>query len=172
MNSTIQRKPKPNLNIKQRFSFGVGNVLNDIFRQLYISFTIVFLMQVGGLPPSKAGLALLIGQSTDAFLSPITVYLGDRVRIPFISKKLGCRKSWHLMGTVLMAVTLPLMFNQCLLCSQYQGVSWLPLVYYACLVVAVSTAYNLVEINHLSIIITAAETIEEGTAINAIRLER
>ena len=172
MNSTIQSKRKPKLNIKQRFSFGVGNVFNDIFRQLYMSFIIAFLMQVVGLPASNAGLALLIGQSTDAFVSPITGYLSDRVRIPFISKKMGCRKSWHLVGTILMAVTLPLLFNECFLCSQHQGVSWLPLVYYACLVAAVSTAYNLVEISHLSIIVTATKTIEEGTAVNAIRLEK
>ena len=172
LNSEMENQQKSKLNIKQRFSCGLGNVLNEIFRQTYISFSIIFLMQVIGLSASQAGLAMLIGQITDAFTSPITGFLGDRVQIPFISKKLGQRKSWHLVGTVMMAGGLPLLFNRCLVCNDYQGVSWLQPFYYYCIMVIISPAYNILEINHLSITFTAAGTVREGAALTAIRLQQ
>ena len=172
LNSEMENQQKSKLNIKQRFSCGLGNVLNEIFRQMYISFSIIFLMQVIGLSASQAGLAMLIGQITDAFTSPITGFLGDRVQIPFISKKLGQRKSWHLVGTVMMAGGLPLLFNRCLVCNDYQGVSWLQPFYYYCIMVIISPAYNILEINHLSITFTAAGTVQEGAALSAIRLQQ
>ncbi|KAM7434170.1 Major facilitator superfamily domain-containing protein 12 [Porites harrisoni] len=165
----MENQQKSKLNVKQRFSCGFGIVLNEVFRQMYISFSIIFLMQVIGLSASQAGLAMLIGQTTDAFTSPITGFLGDRVRIPFISKKLGRRKSWHLVGTVMMAGGLPLLFNRCLVCNDYQGVSWLQPFYYYCIMVIISLAYNILEINHLSITFTAAGTVQEGAALSAIR---
>lgn len=167
--TAMERKQKRKLNIKQRFSCGVGSVLNEIFRQMFISFTIIFFMQVIRLPASQAGLALLIGQVSDAILSPVTGYLGDRVQIPVVSKKIGRRKSWHLVGTIMMACGTPLLFNRCLVCTDFPDISWLPAVYYICIVVVVCMSYNIVEINHLSITYSAADTIQEGTVLNAIR---
>ena len=166
----MENHQKSKLNIKQRFSYGVGNVLNEIPLYMYLSFSIIFLMQVIGLSASQAGLAMLIGQITDAFTSPITGFLGDRVQIPFISKKLGRRKSWHLVGTVMMAGGFPLLFNRCLVCNDYQGVSWLQPFYYYCIMVIINAACNILEINHLSITFTAAGTVQEGAALTAIRL--
>ena len=166
----MENHQKSKLNIKQRFSYGLGNILNEILLYMYLSFSIIFLMQVIGLSASQAGLAMLIGQITDAFTSPITGFLGDRVQIPFISKKLGQRKTWHLVGTVMMAGGLPLLFNRCLVCNDYQGVSWLQPFYYYCIMVIINAACNILEINHLSITFTAAGTVQEGAALTAIRL--
>jgi len=159
------------MNAKQRFSCGVGNALNDLFRQLYFSFTLLFLMKVVGLSASQAGVAVLVGQLTDSFVCSISGYLGDHIKIPFISKIMGRRKSWHLVGAILMTFTIPLLFNRCLLCSEYEGISWLPLAYYITVLVVLCTGYNLVEINHLSIIPAVTKTIKEATALNAIRLD-
>ena len=172
LNSAMKNQQKSKLNIKQRFSCGLGNVLNEIVRQMYSSFSIIFFMQVIGLSASQVGLAMLIAQITDAFTSPITGFLGDRVQIPFISKKLGRRKSWHLVGTVMMAGGLPLLFNRCLVCNDYPGISWLQPFYYYCVVVITNVASNILEINHLSITYTAAGTVQEGAALTAIRLQQ
>ena len=84
LNSAMENHQKSKLNIKQRFSYGLGNILNEILLYMYLSFSIIFLMQVIGLSASQAGLAMLIGQITDAFTSPITGFLGHRVQIPFL----------------------------------------------------------------------------------------
>ena len=157
------------MNAKQRFSCGLGNVFNDLLRQLIMSFAISFLMKVAELPPSQAGIALLIAQLTDALSSPINGHLGDKVNIPFVTKKMGRRKSWHFVGTMMMAIGLPLLFNRCLLCIQYREANWLPLTYYGCVSFVVCIAYNMIEINHLSIISSVTDTVREATALNAVR---
>ena len=163
------RDEKKGLNIKQRLSCGVGHVFNDLFRHLYMSFEIVFLMQVVELPAFQAGMILLITQIVEAFFSLLIGYLCDRVDIPLISKRMGRRKSWHLAGTLLMALTLPFLYNKCLLCSNYKTVGWAQFAYYVCISVAGNVSFSVVEINHLSVISAVARTLQEGMAVNAIR---
>lgn len=156
------------MQVKKRLSCAVGNVFNDLYRQLLHSFELLFFMKVVELSASEAGLMLLIGQIADAVFSPITGYLGDHVNIPFLSKRIGRRKSWHFLATVLMAVALPLLFNQCFLCNgSYQ--SWLPLVYFGFFSALVNICFNVVEINHMAIITTVAESVEECAALSSIR---
>ena len=133
----------------ERLSCAVGNVFNDLLRQLLLSFEIIFFMKVVELSAAEAGLIILVGQITDAFSSPITGYLGDRVNVPFLSKKIGGRKSWHLLATVFMAIGLSLLFNRCFLCDGRHQ-SWLPLVYFCFCSALVNICYNVVEINHLA----------------------
>lgn len=160
---------KKGLNIKQRLSCGVGHVFNDLFRHLYMSFEIVFLMQVVELPAFQAGMILLITQIVEAFFSLLIGYLCDRVDIPLISKRMGRRKSWHLVGTLLMALTLPFLYNKCLLCSNHKTVGWAQFAYYVSISVAGNVSFSVVEINHLSVISAVARTLQEGMAVNAIR---
>ena len=160
---------KKGLNIKQRLSCGVGHVFNDLFRHLYMSFEIVFLMQVVELPAFQAGMILLITQVVEAFFSLLIGYLCDRVDIPLISKRMGRRKSWHLAGTLLMALTLPFLYNKCLLCSNHKAVGWAQFAYYVCISVAGNVSFSVVEINHLSVISAVTRTLQEGMAVNAIR---
>lgn len=154
--------------VRERLSCAVGNVFNDIYRQLLFSFVILFFMKVIKLSASHAGLIVLSGQISDALISPLTGYLGDRVQLPFVSKKIGGRKSWHLLATVLMAISVPLLFNRCFLCDGRDH-SWLPLVYYGIFASLIAICYNMVEINHLAYITTVAESVEECTAVNALR---
>lgn len=156
------------MQVKKRLSCAVGNVFNDLYRQLGQSFELVFFMNVVELSASEAGLMLLIGQIADALFSPISGYLGDHVNIPFFSKRIGRRKSWHFLATVLMAVALPLMYNGCFLCcGNYQ--SWLPLVYFSFFMALVNICFNVVEINHMAVITTVAESVEECAVLSSMR---
>ena len=169
MNKVKDSKLKKKMNARQRLSCAMGNLLNDIVRQTGMSFEILFFMKVVELSPWQAGMILLIGQCTDAFISPINGYLGDHVKIPFLSNKMGLRKSWHFIGTILMAIAFPLVFNRCLLCSEYRDATWLPFAYYGTIMAAINVAYNIVEINHLSIISVVTDTKREATALNALK---
>lgn len=153
---------------RERLSCGVGNVFNDLYRQLLFSFEILFYMKVVQVSASQTGLIILIGQIADALISPLTGYLGDRVNIPLLSRKIGRRKSWHLVATVLMAIGFPLLFNECFLCDG-RDQSWLPLVYFSLWSALRNLCYNMVEINHLAFISTVAEQVEECTALSAVR---
>lgn len=169
MNKVRDNKPKQKMNAKQRFLCAMGNLLNDVYRQTAMSFELLFFMKVVELSPWQAGMVLLIGQCTDAFISPINGYLGDHVKIPFLSSKMGLRKSWHFIGTILMAIAFPLVFNRCLLCTEYRDATWLPFAYYGTIMAAINVAYNILEINRLSIISVVTDTKREATALNALK---
>lgn len=115
------------MRLRERLPCAVGNVFNDTYRQLQFSFAILFLMKVIKLSASHTGLILLIIQISDALISPLTGYLGDRVDLHFVAKKISGRKSWHLFATILMAISVPLLYNRCFLWD-ISNLSWLPLV--------------------------------------------
>ena len=153
---------------RERITCSVGNVFNDLFVQLFFSFEILFFMKVLELSASQAGLMMLIGQVSDSLMSLISGYLGDNVNVPFLSNKIGRRKSWHLMATVLMAISVPLLFNECFLCGG-RDPSRLSLVYFGFFSALVTACFSVVEINHLAFINTVAENAEEFTALTALR---
>ena len=152
---------------RERISCAVGNVFNDLYSQLLFSFVIVFFMKVLELSASQAGLIVLIGQVADALMSPMTGYLGDKVNVPLLSNRIGRRKSWHLVATILMAIVIPLLFNECLLCDGGNQ-NWLSVVYFGFFSALIGACFNMVEINHLAFITTVAETVEECTYIQPL----
>ena len=114
----------------QRFSYGVGQVINDIIRQLLYSFRLVFFLEVLGITAENSGWLILQKQLVQALLYPPCAMLVDRINIPFVSRKLGRRKSWHLIATVLAAIFLPLFLSPCFLCSDDDG-QWQMLIYFS-----------------------------------------
>ena len=153
---------------RERLSCAVGNVFNDTYTQLLFSFEILFFMKVLELSASQAGLIVLIGELSDAAMSLISGYLGDNVNVPFLSNKIGRRKSWHLLATFLMTICVPLLFNKCFLCDG-RDQSWLPLVYFGFFSALVKICFNMVEINHLAFVTNVAAKVSEFTVIVAMR---
>ena len=142
-------------------------MFNDIFTQLLFSFAILFFIKVLDLSASQAGLLVLIGEISEAVISLATGYLGDNINVPFLSDKIGRRKSWHLLATFLMAVGTPLLFK-CFLCDG-RDQSWLPLVYFGFFFALANICFNMVEINHLAFVANVAENVSEFTALIAMR---
>jgi len=101
-------------------------------------------------------------------MSLISGYLGDNVNVPFLSSKIGRRKSWHVVATILMAICVPLLFDKCFLCDR-QDQSWLPLVYFGLLSALVKMCYSMISINHLAFISNVAEKVSEFTALITMR---
>ena len=152
----------------ERLSCAVGHVFIDLYAQLLYSFQILFFMKVLQLSASRAGLIVLIGELSDAAMSLIAGYLGDNVNVPFLSSKIGKRKSWHLLATFLMAIGVPLSFNKCFVCDG-RDQSWLPLVYFGFFSALVKICYSTVAINHLAFITNVAEKVLEFTTLVAVR---
>jgi len=125
-------------------------------------------MKVLELSASQAGLIVLIGEFSDAAMSLISGYFGDNVNVPVLSNKIGRRKSWHLLGTFLMAICVPLLFNKCFLCDG-RDQSWLPLVYFGFFSALVKISYSMVSINHLAFVTIVAEKVSKFTALVATR---
>ena len=152
----------------QRFACGVGHVMNDITRQLLFSFRLVIFMQVFGLSAANAGWLMLYGLITAATSSAIGAFLIDNFKIPYLSKTLGKRKAWHLIGTMVGAIAIPLYFSSCFLCQSDQG-QWQQMIYIPVLNTILSFSFGLMEISHLSIIPAIAKDQSEAVELNAWR---
>ena len=152
----------------QRFSCGVGHVMNDITNQLLYSFRLVFFMKILGLSAANAGWLMLFGFITTASSSALDALLIDKINIPMLSRKLGRRKSWHLIGTVIGVIVIPLYFSPCFLCPRDSG-EWQKMIYVAMLNIILSFSFSLIEIGHLSIIPVIAKDQGEAVELNAWR---
>ncbi|RMX47407.1 hypothetical protein pdam_00019323 [Pocillopora damicornis] len=128
-------------------------------------------MEVVELSAADTGLIILIGQIVDALTSIISGYLGDMVKVPVLSQKIGMRKSWHLKATVFMGIVVPLWGKRCILCSGNHQ-TWLPTDYYGFLYSLYNMCFSVMEINHLAFITTSAVSVEELTDLSAISTSR
>ena len=155
------------MHTRERFLCAAGSIFNELCKCMF-SFRLLFLMEVVELSGADTGLIILIGQIVNAFTSVISGYLGDMVKVPVLSQKIGMRKSWHLMATVFMGVVVPLWGNCCILCSGSHQ-TWLPTDHYGFLYSLYNMCFSVVEINHLAFITTSAVSVEELTDLSAIR---
>ena len=166
--SVTDEKRKEKSSVLQRLCCGTGHVLNDLFRQMGASFQLIFLMKVAGLSGSQTGLIMLLGQATAGVVGPLVGYCSDRLTLPLISRPLGKRKAWHLLGVILMAVFFPLEFTRCFLCQE-SSPQWVKVAYYATITMCICAAFPLIDIGHLSIISVIAKNQEEAVWLNVLR---
>ena len=152
----------------QRLSCGVGNVLLDITDPLLASFRLVFFMNVLGLSAVNAGWLVVYGLVSHSLLSTLVAFLVDQMNIPFLSRKLGRRKSWHFIGALVGVIVIPLYFSPCFPC-QSNGGQWQLMMYIMTLNTFISFSYSLMEIGHLSIISVVAKDQSEAVELNAWR---
>ena len=161
------RRPVFTMRTRERLLCAAGSIFNDLCKCMFL-FSLLFFMEVVELSAADTGLIILLGQIVDALTSVISGYLGDMVKVPVLSQKIGKRKSWHLMATVFMGIVLPLCFNRCFLCTGSHQ-TWLPTVYYGFLFSLFCMCFSVVEINHLAFITATAVSVEEQTDLNAMR---
>lgn len=150
---------------RERLSCAVGNVFNDNVRMLLTSFQFLFFIDVIELRASQVSIITFTGPISEAVFSVLIGYFGDRVDIPFISRKFGRRKYWHL---ILMAIRFPLLMNRCLLCEGREQ-TWLPVFYYSFLEALRGLSFNMVEMNHLAFITAVAKNVEQATTLSTLR---
>ncbi|CAH3185959.1 unnamed protein product [Porites evermanni] len=155
--------------VLRRFSCGVGSVLNEIQSRL-ISFRLVFFMNVVGLSATEAGVLALYGKISQAPATPLCTFLEERIKIPFLSRKLGRRKSWHFIGTMLLTIVLPLYFGPCFPCKS-DGGHWQLMVYILTLSTVLSTSVSLIELGHLTLIPIIAKNQAEAIELTALRFK-
>ena len=155
--------------LRQKLACGAGHVLNDLFLHISISFQLVFYIKVAGLPGEQAGLIILVTLVVNAFTAPLAGYCSDRFTIPLISRAVGKRKAWHLVGVTLMTIFFPLLFTRCLVCHSTSP-QWVKLAYYMIIKTLINgIAFPNSDIGHLSIISVVAKNQEESVELSVLR---
>ena len=144
-------------------------MMNDFTRMVLSSFRLIFLMKVVSVSAANAGWLIFYTRFVGALVfRPIVGYMCDRVYIPVLSQKLGKRKSWHLVGSVLTVVFVPLFYSTCFVCSSEPS-EWQLMVYYCIITTFVMFSVSCIEIAHLSLISVAAKDQSEAVKLNALR---
>lgn len=140
-----KKQDQPVLSHCNKFSYGVGHVLNDLTASMWFSYLLVFLHQVNNFHNILAGNLMLIGQVSDALFTPFIGLESDRTSGIW---KLGRRKTWHLIGTLCVMASFPFLFSKCITCSHAPNIA--QFVYYAPFVVIFQFGWASTQISHLS----------------------
>ena len=147
-----------------KFSYGVGHVLNDLCASMWFSYLLIYFHKVVIFDNINAGIFLLAGQIADGIATPIIGVQSDKSS----NNRYGKRKTWHLGGTLAVAVTFPFIFNLCV----YQCANnprWTLFVYYVPFIVLFQFGWAATQISHLSLIPELAANTGEKVSLNAIR---
>jgi Na+/melibiose symporter-like transporter len=159
--SSQRRKKKEKLPRRQRAAHGVGHVLNDLVSSVWFSYLIIYLTKVVELSNRHTGLVILLGQIADGIFTPFIGIICDRTVCRY-----GRRKLWHLIGTVLVTATFPLLLIRFL---QQRTPDILKMVYYVGIAAVFQFGWGCVQISHLALIPEISRRASERVELNAIR---
>ncbi|XP_039250508.1 major facilitator superfamily domain-containing protein 12-like isoform X2 [Styela clava] len=150
---------------RQRLSFGVGHVLNDLCASMWFSYLLLFFHKVLKFSNATAGYLLLAGQIADGIATPLVGYESDR-RGNLCNY--GRRKTWHLIGTISVILSFPPLFMRCIGCSENTP-AYAQFIYYVPLVIIFQSGWAATQINHLALIPELARDRAEKVNLNAVR---
>ena len=146
----------------RRFTYGVGHVFNDLCASLWFTYFILFYHLVLQISNTYAGLLVLIGQIADAFTTPVVGYLCDTT-----NNRYGGRKTWHLVGTLMVSVSLFFCWHHCIYCSD-QPIGY-QILYFLCFIVVFQAGWATVQVSHLALIPSLTLNPSIRVELNSIR---
>ena len=158
---TTSARNGDSLSVSQKFCYGVGHILNDLAANAWFSYLIIYLIKVARLSNSQTGLVAMLGQVTDGICTPIIAILNDKTVCRY-----GRRKIWHLIGSLCVSLSFPLLFTR-LLGDEVSNS--LKLAYYIGVAAVFQFGWGCVQISHLSLIPEIAIRESEKVDLNAIR---
>lgn len=156
------------LPLKQRLGFSVGHVLNDLCSAIWFTYLLIYMQYVRNLSASLAGVTLLIGQIADGIATPFVGLESDRETRWSFCIDYGKRKTWHLVGTICVIFSFPMIFISCLGCTSSTS-SIAQLVYYSSFIVIFQFGWAATQISHLSLIPELTPCTHERLQMNAWR---
>ena len=174
----------------RKVAYGFGHVFNDLCASMWFTYLLLFFHAVLRINNTYAGIILLIGQVADAAATPVIGFLCDKTR-----SRYGRRKTWHLVGTVMVAISFFFFWHNCLVCKNVSNnvsnatnmtsswgeadddgdsddsgtpIYW-KVVYFAVPIVIFQFGWASVQISHLSLIPELSDHENERVGLNAIR---
>lgn len=166
-----QRRPsraKPRLPLLQKLSFSVGHFLNDAVVGAWISYLLIFETKVLGMSNRTAGFLWITSSCVDAVLCLVVGYICDNYKFPFLAKYYGKRKSFHLLGTVLVAGLFPFLMMPCFVCGEDSS-QWTMGIYYGSIMIVHNIGWAFSQVTHLALIPEIAKRPSEMVELHALR---
>lgn len=137
--------------IVTKLAFAVGHVVNDMAGSMWFTYFLIFFHSVLKFDNVYSGIILMVGQVSDGIA---TLFVGTFMEHSSFNKWLcqryGKRKSWHLIGTIMVLFSIPFIFSPCPGCSDANQEHLL--VYYMIMVLIFQLGFAATQISHLSMI--------------------
>jgi Na+/melibiose symporter-like transporter len=108
-----------------------------------------------------------LGQVADAIATPFVGFESDRNDTSHWLCRYGRRKTWHLIGTILVTISIPFIFNECIECENASETS--KLLYYSAFIVMFQFGWAAVQVGHVSLIIDLTPISKERIELNSYR---
>ena len=138
-------KPLP---LITKAAYSVGHVHNDLCASMWFTYLLLFLTEVIGFSGVKASNLLLIGQVIDGIATPLVGILSDKGSGILCYTK---RKSWHLLGTILTAISFPFIYHSSVFSVGDVDSTGL-FIYYIPFICLFQIGWAIIQINHFSLI--------------------
>jgi glycoside/pentoside/hexuronide:cation symporter, GPH family len=158
MNAPVEVEKSEKVPVLTKIAFGVGDVGPAIVTAISGFFLLFFFTDIAGLPPSQAGLVLLLSILWDAITDPIVGTLSDRTKT-----RLGRRRPYMLFGAIPFGISFFLLF-------------WVPplsgtalAAYYLLALVFHKTMYTVVNIPYTALTPALTSDYNERTSLNSYR---
>ena len=136
------------LSLVQKLAYSVGHFYNDACASMWFTYLLLFYTRVIGFSSVAAANLLLIGQIVDGVATPLVGLVSDKLNGFFCYTK---RKSWHLLGTVLVTVSFAFVFREPVFDVGLPTDASM-FAYYVPFIAIFQIGWATVQINHLSLI--------------------
>ncbi len=122
-------------------------------------FFLFFLTEVAGLPPSRAGLVLLLGRAVDAFTDPMMGRISDAT-----NWRLGRRRPYFLLGALPFGITFALLWSEAPLQDEDSVFA-----FYAAAFIANTLCSTVLAVPYAALLPEIAVSYDERTSLNTFR---
>ncbi|XP_071844616.1 major facilitator superfamily domain-containing protein 12-like isoform X1 [Apostichopus japonicus] len=164
-NQPLLKDSRTRMPLVRRFTYGVGHILNDLCASMWFTYLVVYFHRVLEFDNAFAGYVMMTGQVFDAISTPLVGYESDVSKGCF---KYGRRKSWHLMGSVCVAIAFIFIFQPCIGCDDNTD-TWAKFIYYVPFLFLAQFGWASVQISHLALIPELTSCEHERVELNTIR---
>ncbi|CAL4091613.1 unnamed protein product [Meganyctiphanes norvegica] len=150
-----------------KLAYGVGHFYNDLCAAMWFTYLLIFYDKALQFTGVTAGAILLAGQLADGVATPLVGILCD---MKFNNKyiiRYGRRKMWHVLGTVIVALCFPFVFNPCVGCSDASETQ--QTIYFCFFSIVHNIGWAFVQIAHLSLIPDLTSEKKQRTELTSIR---
>ena len=150
-------------------AFGFGNIQNDMCGSMVLGYLLVYCTMVLELSNESATIIVMACQIADGLSTILVGYLVTQTKQCWFSKKYGNLKSWHLLGTFLVASTFPLIFRKSVFQDHSTASEPELVIYYSITSTLYAFGWAISQISHLSMITAKSSFKMDWYSLTSIR---